>query len=188
VNLEDHASHANFPLQGGSMGMTDMLTSREEKPESEKVRNKDYTTYEEGIYVGYRHFDKAGLPVSFPFGYGLSYTDFEFGEMKATLENDTIQVRIPVTNVGDHAGKEVVQVYVSKPEASVDRPVRELKAFAKTHLLQPGDTAEFTLQIPVSDLRYWNETRSGWALEKGDYSIEVGASSRDIRESAAIEL
>ena len=188
VNLEDHASHANFPLQGGSMGMTDMLTSREEKPESEKVRNKDYTTYEEGIYVGYRHFDKAGLPVSFPFGYGLSYTDFEFGEMKATLENDTIQVRIPVTNVGDHAGKEVVQVYVSKPKASLDRPVRELKAFAKTHLLQPGDTAEFTLQIPVSDLRYWNETRSGWALEKGDYSIEVGASSRDIRESAAIEL
>jgi len=187
VNVGDHASHANFPLEGARMEMTDML-GREEKPDKEKVRNKDYTEYEEGIYVGYRHFDKANLPVSFPFGYGLSYTDFEFGELTASVENDTLQVRIAVSNTGDFAGKEVVQVYVSKPETTIDRPVRELRAFAKTRLLQPGDTAELSFQIPVADLSYWNEARSEWVVEKGGYFIEVGASSRDIRQSASIEL
>jgi beta-glucosidase len=187
VSVADHASHANFPLDGEPMEITDIL-NREEKPKSEKVRNKDYTNYEEGIYVGYRHFDKANLHVSYPFGFGLSYTNFEYGKAAIASVNDTVQVRIPVTNSGQRAGKEVVQVYTSKPDTSIDRPVRELRAFAKTGILHPGETMELVFQIPVSDLRYWDEARSGWSLEKGSYAIEVGASSRDIRQKAVIDL
>ena len=188
VQVSDHASHANFPLDGDTMEMTDMMSDRAVKPAAEQIPNKDFTKYEEGIYVGYRHFDKAGLPVSYPFGYGLSYTTFDFGAMETTLEDGVIQVRVAVTNTGPMAGKEVVQVYSSKPETAIDRPLRELKAFAKTGLLQPGETEELTLNIPVADLRYWDEGKSAWALETGTYEMQVGASSRDIRQSANVEL
>jgi beta-glucosidase len=188
VKLSDHASNANFPLDGEPMSMTDMFTSKKEKPEAEKVRNKDYTLYEEGIYVGYRHFDKANIEVSYPFGYGLSYTDFEFGAMDVTVENDTINVAVTVQNTGERAGKEVVQIYVSKPNSVIDRPNQELKAFAKTRSLEPSETEEVVIRIPVSELRYWDEKDSGWALEKGAYSIASGASSRDIRLTNEIEL
>ncbi len=187
VNLADHASHANFPLEGEPMELTDML-NREEKPENEKVRNKDYTKYEEGIFVGYRHFDKANLEVSYPFGFGLSYTQFEYGEAEASLEDDTIRVILTITNSGNSTGKEVVQVYASKPQTFVDRPVRELKAFTKTRTLQPGETAEVAFRIPVSELRYWDEVDARWKLEAGTYAIQVGASSRDIRQAVEIEL
>jgi beta-glucosidase len=187
VNLADHASHANFPLEGEPMELTDML-NREEKPENEKVRNKDYTKYEEGIFVGYRHFDKANLEVSYPFGFGLSYTQFEYGEAEASLEDDTIRVILTITNSGNSTGKEVVQVYASKTQTFVDRPVRELKAFTKTRTLQPGETAEVAFRIPVSELRYWDEADARWKLEAGTYAIQVGASSRDIRQAVEIEL
>jgi len=186
--LEDHASHANFPLDGLRMEVTDFIKSREEKPENERIRNKDYTKYEEGIYVGYRHFDKANLEVSYPFGFGLSYTQFEYGEAEVSLDDETIRVSLAISNTGDLAGKEVVQVYASKPQTFVDRPVRELKAFTKTRTLQPGETAEVAFRIPVSELRYWDEADSAWKLEAGRYAIQVGASSRDIRQVVEIEL
>jgi beta-glucosidase len=186
--LEDHASHANFPLEGKRMEVSDFIEDREQKPEAERIRNIDYTLYEEGIYVGYRHFDKAGLEVAFPFGFGLSYTEFEYGEAMAAVEDEIIQIGLTVTNTGMLAGKEVVQVYVSRPGSSVDRPVRELKAFSKTRMLQPGETFEITFSIPVSDLRYWDETEAGWALEEGTYEFQVGASSRDIRQTGVVEL
>lgn len=188
VKLNDHASNANFPLDGAPVSMTDMFTLGKEKPEAEKVKNKDYTLYNEGIYVGYRHFDKANLEVSYPFGYGLSYTDFEFGAMDLTVENDTISVAVTVQNTGERAGKEVVQIYVSKPNSAIDRPNQELKAFAKTRSLEPSEIEEVVIRIPVSELRYWDEKNSVWALEKGGYSFAAGASSRDIRLTNEIEL
>jgi beta-glucosidase len=188
IHLDDHASHANFPLDGVMMSITDMMAGNEEVPEDEKVRNKDYTIYEEGIYVGYRHFDKADLEVSYPFGYGLSYTDFEFTRMNVTLENDTIHVAIVVQNIGEKAGKEVIQIYVAKPNTSIDRPVQELKAFAKTKNLKPGETENVVVHIPVHELSYWNEEASGWKIEKGTYKIRSGASSRDIRLFEEIEI
>lgn len=181
VHLADHASNANFPLDGEPMSMSGMFFAEGAKSEEEKIRNKDYTLYEEGIYVGYRHFDKADLQVSYPFGYGLSYTGFEFGNMEATLANDTILVAVTVKNTGERAGKEVVQIYVSKPNSGIDRPNQELKAFAKTRNLEPGEVQDVVFRIPVSALRYWDEAQSGWALEKGLYAIKSGASSRDIR-------
>ena len=188
IKLADHASTANFPLEGGSMRILSMISGAKEKPEEEQVRNIDYTVYEEGIYVGYRHFDKNNLEVSYPFGYGLSYTCFEYEDMRVQLANDTVDIVVRVRNTGNNEGKEVVQIYVSKPETEIDRPVQELKAFAKTQLLDPDKTAELTMSIPVSDLSYWNEEISDWTLERGKYTINAAASSRDIRLTCDIEL
>ncbi|PHQ57610.1 MAG: glycosyl hydrolase [Lutibacter sp.] len=189
VNLNDHASNTNFPLEGGTMDfMKMMLASREEKPENEKVKNKDYTNYEEGIYVGYRHFDTAELEVSYPFGFGLSYTTFDLSNLNVTLLNDTIKVTVTVTNSGNEVGKEVVQVYTSKPDTKIDRPLKELRTFTKTKNLNAREVTTVNLQIPVSELSYWSEEASQWILEKGLYSIQVGASSRDIQLSMEVEI
>ena len=187
IHLNDHASNANFPLDGKPMDMSSMLFGKE-KAEKDKVKNEDFTRYEEGIFVGYRHFDKTNLAVSYPFGYGLSYTSFEYENMEAVLKNDTLHVSLAVKNTGTQAGKEVVQIYVSKPDSGIERPNQELKAFSKTRTLAPGETVILSLQIPVSDLSYWDEASAGWKLEKGTYKIQAGASSRDIRLTMDIGL
>ena len=187
-NIEDHASHANFPLDGKPMQMTDMLWGKDEKPEDEQEKDVDFTTYEEGIYVGYRHFDTQKLDVSYPFGYGLSYTDFSVSEVTASLENDMINVVATIQNIGTNAGKEVVQVYVAKPETTIDRAAQELKAFAKTSLLAPEASETLTFQIPVNELSYWNENTNNWSLESGTYRIKVGTSSRNIAQEVEITL
>ena len=128
------------------------------------------------------------MNVSYPFGYGLSYTNFEYGELSTAVENDTINVSFAVTNMGDLTGKEVVQVYAEKLNSSIDRPAQELKAFAKTGSLQAGAMDSIAIQIPVKELRYWDEAAKGWTLEKGAYNIKVGASSRDIRQVGEISL
>jgi beta-glucosidase len=108
--------------------------------------------------------------------------------MEVVLKNDTIQVSLSVKNTGTQAGKEVVQLYLSKPNSAIDRPVQELKAFAKTRQLSPGETASITLRIPVADLSYWDEAGKGWKLEPGTYSVQCGASSRDIQSSGEVEI
>jgi beta-glucosidase len=188
VQLADHASNKNFPLDGEPFNFMAMMSSSGTKSEAEKIKDKDYTRYEEGIYVGYRHFDKANLTVSFPFGYGLSYTRFELSNMKTTVANDTIAIQLTIKNSGERTGKEVIQFYASLPATTIDRPVRELKAFVKTSELQPGESIDITVTIPISELRYWDEATSGWKLEKGTYSIEAAFSSRDIRSTSTIEL
>ena len=188
VNVADHAAHANFPTGGGTMNFTRLLFDNEPKPEEERVQNEDYTIYEEGIYVGYRHFDKESLDVSFPFGFGMSYSTFNVDSMAVNVVNDTIQVSLSVTNSGTMAGKEVIQVYSSKPVSSIDRPAQELRAFAKTPELSPGETHRISFSIPVTELKYWNEYRNSWALEGGTYEIKAGVSSRDIRQIASIEI
>jgi beta-glucosidase len=187
VRVSDHASNANFPLDGAPFSPMDQFFSGE-KAEKDKIRNKDYTRYEEGIYVGYRHFDKANLEVSYPFGFGLSYTRFEYGNMDVVLKNDTLHVALSVKNTGDQPGKEVVQIYVSKPNSAIDRANQELKSFGKTRKLAPGETQNLTLLIPVADLRYWDEQSAGWKLENGVYTVKSGASSRDIKSSKDIEI
>ena len=187
IHSSDHASNKNFPQDGIPMKITDMLFSSE-PDEEDKVRNTDFTIYEEDIYVGYRHFDKTGLDVSFPFGYGLSYTDFDYTNLNVTIENDTVNVTMTIQNMGEMAGKEVAQVYISKPNSTVDRPLQELKAFSKTKNLQPDESEVIALQFSVTELRYWDENVSTWQLEKGNYFISAGSSSRDIRAKKEIEL
>ena len=186
--LEDHASSANFPMGGVPMDTRSMMASKEAKPEAEQIKDVDYTKYEEGIYVGYRHFDKNNVDVSYPFGYGLSYTSFGYENMNVNVNDKTINITVSVKNTGEVAGKEVVEIYLAKPETTVDRPVQELKAFAKTPLLNPGESVELSLNIPVSDLSYWNETTSEWTLEEGVYQICAAASSRDKRLTSEINL
>jgi beta-glucosidase len=188
IHLNDHASTANFPLDSNPMGLFEIFGNSGTLPEKDQVRNHDYTIYEEGIYVGYRHFDKAKIEVSYPFGYGLSYTQFKYTDMAVALENDTMKVEITVTNSGDRKGKEVVQLYSSKPDSKIDRPVQELKAFAKTPNLAPGETANLTFKIPVHDLTYWNEGTKQWTLEKGQYLLHAGSSSRDSRLSKEVVI
>ncbi len=192
VNLGDHASHANFPEAGEHLSAVGMLSGLvfppEELPEDEKVRNEDYTYYDEGVYVGYRHFDKAGLEVSYPFGFGLSYSSFEYGPMELRMENDTIHVALTVQNTGQLPGKEVVQLYTEKVNSAIDRPLQELKAFTKTRSLEPEAVDSLWLRIPVKELQYWDENKNDWTLEKGKYNVRVGASSRDIRQSAEVEV
>lgn len=185
VAIEDHWSNKNFPLSGGSMKMTDMLLQKE-TPEEEWVANVDYTEYEEDIYVGYRHFDKSNLKVSYPFGYGLSYTSFEYVNPTVGLKNDTIFAQVTIQNSGSYDGKEVVQIYSSFE--SVDRPKQELRAFAKTELLPAGGEQVISFTIPVSDLKIWDEESDQWTLPQGEHQIHIAASSRDHKYSEEIIL
>ncbi len=186
IHLNDHASTANFPLDSKPMGIFDMVGSTGTIPEKDQVRNYDYTDYQEGIYVGYRHFDKTNIEVSYPFGYGLSYTQFKYADMAVAVLNDTLKVDISVSNTGGCKGKEVVQLYLSKPDSKIDRPVQELKAFTKTSILNPSEAANLTFKIPLNELTYWNEKESKWTLEKGQYIVRASSSSRDIRLSKEV--
>ncbi len=185
VAIEDHWSNKNFPLSGGSMKMTDMLLQKE-TPEEEWVANVDYTEYEEDIYVGYRHFDKSNLEVSYPFGYGLSYTSFQYVNPTVELRNDTIFADVIVQNIGSFDGKEVVQLYSSFE--SDDRPTQELRAFAKTEILPAGGEQIISFAIPVSDLKVWDEESDQWTLPEGEHQIHIAASSRDHKYSEEISL
>lgn len=139
--------------------------------------------YREGLYVGYRYYQTAGVPVAFPFGYGLSYTSFAYSELKA----DARSVTLTVTNTGSRAGAEIVQVYAAKPDAQIFRPAQELKAFTKVWL-EAGESKTVTLPLDDKTFRYWNTKTDSWEVEGGTYELRVGASSADIRLTAAVEV
>ncbi len=192
VNLSDHISNDNFPKNPKMITIEGLVKNLifppNERPEAKKIRDEDYTHYDEGIYVGYRHFDKKKLEVSYPFGYGLSYTNFEYGVMEVELKNDTINISLAIKNIGAFPGKEVVQIYSEKLNSKIDRPSQELKGFTKTRLLQSEGSEVVLIQIPIEELSFWNKKTSRWSLEKGIYNIKAGASSRDIRGIAQVKL
>ena len=169
LRLEDNPSYLNFPGEHG------------------------HVRYGEGVFVGYRGYDALLLPVSYPFGHGLSYTNFEYADLTTTLtgnaEDDTLAVAVTctVTNTGQRAGKEVVQLYVTDPDSSVARPPRELKGFAKTATLVPGEGQTVTFRLQSRDLSYWSVRQHRWVLEGGTFRLGVGASSRDLRLTTTIE-
>ncbi|SFS13833.1 beta-glucosidase [Microbacterium sp. cf046] len=147
-----------------------------------------HVRYGEGIFVGYRWFDARDLEVAFPFGHGLSYTTFAYADAAASVTaNGDIDVRVTVTNTGDRDGREVVQVYTSLPGSSVQRPVRELKAFASV-ALAARESREVVLPVRRQDLAYWSVRAQRWVVEGGSYVVDVAASSRDLRGSATIEV
>jgi beta-glucosidase len=147
--------------------------------------------YREGVNVGYRGFDAAGVEPCFPFGHGLGYTTFEYESLSLTsdglADGEPLQLRVKLRNAGTRPGKEVVQVYVADLESSVERPPRELKGFAVVRL-KSGEAVELTLALEDRDLAYWDAARGSWRIEPGRFEIQVGRSSRDIRLSQSFEL
>lgn len=143
----------------------------------------DTAVYSEGVFVGYRYYDKKCMDVLFPFGYGLSYTSYEYSNLTVSAESikdtDTLTVTVDVTNAGSVAGKEVVQLYVGDCESTVFRPVRELKGFEKV-MLQPGETKTVSFTLGKRAFAYWNEQIHDWHVESGAFRIQIGRSSRDI--------
>ena len=153
-----------------------------------EVGNLDDTPYREGVYVGYRYFDTVGKRALFPFGFGLSYTEFELGEAAVVLDGSCATVSVDVTNVGDFAGKEVVQVYVTAPERELKKPWQELAGFAKTGLLQPGATERVEVSFDFADLASFSEDACAYVLEAGEYVVRLGTCSADAQAAAAVVL
>lgn len=143
--------------------------------------------YEEGLYVGYRWIDKQKLTPLFPFGHGLSYTTFAINNEKLIMNNDMPSVTVEVTNTGDRAGAQVIQLYVQDVKATVDRPVKELKAFQKV-FLQPGETQTVTLSLTERAFQFYDEATHGWKAEPGKFNLLIGTSSQDIAKTVVYEL
>ena len=181
VNLMDAASSSNFPIDATK----DVYFMNRREDVGQK--DVDQTDYAEDIYVGYRWFDKYNISVSYPFGYGLSYTSFEYSEPTVQNDGKTVTATIRVKNVGQVAGKEAVQLYVTAPESLLDKPAKELKAYAKTGKLAPGESQVLTLAFPTSELASFDERDSAWKVDPGTYTFLFGASSRDIRCTATAD-
>ena len=148
----------------------------------------DYTNYEEGIWVGYRYFSTAGKKVSYPFGYGLSYTTFVYSKPVVKVAKDgKVSASITVTNNGSVAGKEAVQLYITAPDGGLVKPAFELKAFAKTRELKPGESQTLTMTVDPYTLASFNEAAGAWEMAAGEYKICFGASAADIRATAAFK-
>lgn len=183
IQLSDIGANANFPVDQTSENVS-VASRRVDRGE----KNVDFTRYDEGVYVGYRWFDSRQVEVSYPFGYGLSYTTFDYSNMKVKQNKKEIKVSIDITNNGTVEGKEVVQLYITAPGASMDKPAKELKAFAKTSSLKPGKKETVTLVVKTDDLRSFDETSKKWQLEPGTYKVMVASNSRDIRATETIEV
>lgn len=175
--LADAGSSVNFPMDAHAD--TDVRNKGDKKA---SVKNVDYTNYEEDVFVGYRYFDSFGKQVSYPFGYGLSYTTFEYLNPSIKADNGIYTITVDVRNTGKFAGKEVVQLYVSAPDnVKMNKPDKELKAFAKTKELEPGETVNVTMKVNAADLASYDEAASSWVVDGGSYKFLIGASSRDIK-------
>ncbi len=166
VRLEDNPAYINYPGENGRVH------------------------YGEGIFVGYRYYDKKAIEPLFPFGYGLSYTNFSYDNLQINgssfSEGDQIEVTVDVTNTGERTGQEIVQLYISDEEAKLTRPVKELKAFAKV-ALDPGETKSVTLQLDQQALAFYDTAVHDWVTEPGQFTILIGSSSRDIRLQGQFE-
>ena len=183
IAATDHASTKNFPGQIDDYSLQQMIGNKTPIP------GHAYTNHEEDIYVGYRYFDTFGRDVAYPFGFGLSYTTFAFSKPVVKAKGkDAVEVSITVKNTGSVSGKEVAQVYVKAPKGNLEKPAQELKAFAKSRELKPGESEVLTMTIPVRMLASFDEANSQWLTEAGTYTFCIGNSSRNIAATATLKL
>ena len=166
-HYEDYSSAKDFPMSNGNPGDVN---------------------YDEDIFVGYRHFDRCPETILYPFGFGLSYTSFEYSGLKAEKSGDELKISVKVTNTGARNGREVVQIYVGAPEGNAVKPVKELRAFGKTTELKPKESEVLTMTVKLSDLRRFDAYEREWKLDKGEYVVSAAASSQDIRENVTVTL
>jgi len=200
VRYFDIASSYNFPYNYTGANSMNPLGSSSDVDEDtmalaamfgysiQKTPNVDYTEYKEGIWVGYRYFATAGKQVSYPFGFGLSYTTFAYSAPSVKVAKDgSVTASVTVRNTGSAPGKEAVQLYVSAPEGGLVKPARELKAFAKTRELAPGESQTLTMTVDPYTLASFNEATSAWEMASGEYKAMFGASSEDIRQTVSFK-
>ena len=179
VAYTDDPSMANFPYDIDNRGGYRMDLK------DAKRKDIDHVNYEEDIYVGYRHYETFGKEVSYPFGFGLSYTSFTYSKPAVKATKDGFAASITVTNTGSASGREIVQLYVTAPSGGLEKPARELKSFAKTRKLAPGESETLTITVDKYSLASFNESASQWETAAGRYDIQFGAAVNDIRAHAA---
>lgn len=199
LNLCKALVHGSLSGQAGAGAMLDVLTGKvnpggklaesypavyEDTPNHKYYPGKQYTSeYREGIYVGYRYYEKAKIPVCFPFGFGLSYTEFGYSDLVV----DESEAAFTIANTGCLAGAEIAQLYIEKKDSAVFRPEKELKGFAKV-FLQPGEKKTITIKLDDKAFRYFNVKTGRYEIEGGEYGIYIGASSADIRLAASVTI
>ena len=180
IDVADHPSTKNFPNAS-----VDIFTYTSA---GNKMPGYQFTNHEEDIYVGYRYFDSFQKNVSYPFGYGLSYTTFAYSKPSVKKSGEQIEVSITVKNTGKVAGKEAVQVYVAAPKGNLEKPAKELKAFGKTRELQPGESQTLRMTLQRRDLASFDEEQSAWIVDAGTYQFLIAASATDIRATASLKV
>lgn len=185
LTIYDHPSTYNFPYDGQPQQARGFFGPRNVQPR----KDIDYTNYSEGIWVGYRYFETAGKEVSYPFGYGLSYTTFSYSAPTFKTNKDGgITATITIKNTGKVAGREAAQMYVTAPAGGLDKPALELKAFAKTRELQPGESQTLTMSVDNYYLSSFNEATSAYETAAGKYTVRIGASVEDIRATGSVTV
>ena len=180
ANVDDKTLGAMF-----MWGYNKDKAPKERKPEA----NIDFTNYEEDIYVGYRYFDSFGKPVAYPFGFGLSYTTFGYENLSVTEANGIYTIKVDVKNTGDKAGRNVVELFVAAPNSKkANKPEKELRNYAKTKLLQPGESETVTMKVTTEDLASFNEKASAWKTDAGVYTFMICSSANDVEAKATAKV
>ena len=186
VDFNKIPSTANFPVNAREL--QSQVRANRGNPDAKPVSKYDYTEYKERLDIGYRYFDRHPEQVSYPFGFGLSYTTFAYSEPQAKIEDGVINMSVKVTNTGSVAGKEAVQVYIEAPKGGMGNLTKELKAYGKTALLQPGESQTLEFTLSQYELAGFDLSASNWKTVNGDYKADFAASSQDIRCQATFSI
>ena len=192
IKYGDAYADKNFPANVDDKTLGAMFMwgrNKNDNTKREPQANIDYTNYEEDIYVGSRYFDSFGKPVAYPFGYGLSYTTFGYDNLSCSVDGDVITVKVDVKNTGKKAGRNVVELFVAAPNSKkMNKPEKELRNYAKTKLLQPGQTETVTMQVKTEDLASFNEKASAWKTDAGVYTFMICSSANDVEAKTTAKV
>ena len=186
VDFMTMPSTANFPVNARELQSA--ARANRNNPDAQPVANFDYTEYKERMDIGYRYYDRHPEEVSYPFGFGLSYTTFAYDEPRASYADGAVTLSVKITNTGKVAGKEVVQVYIEAPDGGSNGLLKELKTYGKTSLLKPGESQVLEFKLTDYELSGFNQDGSGWITAPGKYTVDFAASSQDIRQQAQFSL
>ena len=192
IKYGDAYADRNFPSNVDDKTLGAMFMwgrNKDDAKKREPQKNIDFTNYEEDIYVGYRYFDSFDKPVAYPFGFGLSYTSFDYGNMRVSEKNGIFTIKVDVKNTGDYAGRNVVELFVAAPNSKkANKPAKELRNFAKTRLLQPGENETVTMTVSTADLASFNEKLSAWKTDAGLYTFMICSSASDVEAKATAKV
>ena len=193
VKYGDAYADKNFPANVDDKTLGAMFMwgyNKDSAPKDRKPQKDiDFTDYEEDIYVGYRYFDSFGKPVAYPFGFGLSYTTFEYDDMEVDEDDGVYTIKVDVKNIGSRAGRNVVELFVAAPNSKkLNKPEKELRNYAKTKLLQPGEKETITMKISTEDLASFNEKASAWKTDAGVYTFMICSSANDVEVKASAKV